>query len=238
MAFPTLGQVVTGSVTTGATINLTSWTPGANELVLVSVSMRATGITPTCAGNGLTFQVVEDIVSTQTQLRLVVFRALGPSPSTGQITVTATGNTNPIGCIASRWSGVDTSGTNGSGAVEASAETGGPAVDDRNMLASIVTATASAVAWAAGSYRQRTFTLPGGQTIVFDDLLTGGVGGSEANSSQWYIPVTTPASTQLGGTNDLNSAGDWSMIVVSIKPAGAGGGGSTAFPTFQSHWFA
>lgn len=214
-------ETVTGIVTTGTPVTLTSWTPGANELVLVSVAMRATGITPTVTGNGLTFVSVADITNAQAQSRLVVFRAMGASPSTGSISVTATANTNPIGCIATRFSGIDTSGSNGSGAVEASATAGGPPVtDDANMLLAVTTVTAGAWAWGAGTYRAGLFTVPGGQTIILDDLLTGGVSGAEANSSTWYVgPVTPPASTTVGATADLNSARDWAMVAISIKPA-------------------
>jgi microcystin-dependent protein len=149
---------------------------------------------------------------------------MGASPTTGSITVTVTGNTNPVGVIASSFSGVDTSGTDGSGAVEASTETGGPAVDDNDMLLSVTTITANALAWGAGTYRSGLFTVPASQTIIQDDLAPGGAGGTEANSSTWYAgPVVTPAATDVGEANDLNTARDWSMIAVSIKPASTAG---------------
>jgi hypothetical protein len=218
--FPVVEETVTGSVTTGTPVTTGSWTPGANELILVGVAMRATGITPTCSGNGLNFVVVQDQISTQTQNRIVVFRAMGASPSTGAITVTVTGNTQPVGVIATRFSNVDTSGTDGSGACEASTETGGPGTDDNDMLLAVTTVTANALAWGFGSYRAGLFTVPGGQTIIHDDLAPGGTGGEEANSSSWYAgPVVTPASTTVGAADDLNSARDWSMIAISIKPA-------------------
>jgi hypothetical protein len=36
----------------------------------------------------------------------------------------------------------------------------------------------------------------------------------------WYQgPVASPAITQLGALDDLSSAGDWAIVVVSLRPA-------------------
>jgi hypothetical protein len=110
-----LEGTVTGGLGDGGgdSFTLTSWTPGSNELVLVAVALRDTGITPTCSGNGLTFVQVAIVDNTQGQNSIALFRAMGGSPSVGQITVDVTGTTDPTSAIASRFSGVDTSGTNG-----------------------------------------------------------------------------------------------------------------------------
>jgi hypothetical protein len=36
----------------------------------------------------------------------------------------------------------------------------------------------------------------------------------------WYRgPIASPGSVQLGAASDLSSANDWSLVVLSLKPA-------------------
>jgi hypothetical protein len=127
-------ESVAGGGTTGDTSTLTSWTPASNELILLFVAMRDESITPTAAGNGITFSQIHKVNNVQNLGALTVFRGLDASPSTGQITVTHTGNTDTVSCIATRFSGIDTSGSNGSGAIGNTATDTGPDPDDDDML--------------------------------------------------------------------------------------------------------
>jgi hypothetical protein len=107
------------------TVNNTSFstasiTPTANRLVLALIYNRVsagTASAPTLSGNGLTWVEV-DSVQTAAARRLTLFRAMGGSPSAGAVTIDCGGVTH-IHCIWSivEFSGVDTSGTNGSGAI-------------------------------------------------------------------------------------------------------------------------
>ena len=120
----------------------------------------------------------------------------------------------PATVTAERFSGVDTASP-----VEASATNAGPAVDDRNMLRSVTAVSPNAWAVAVGWYRTMTFTLPAGETAVLLNQVAGS-GGDITRSSMWYQgPVASPASTQLGASNDLAAANDWAMIAVSLKPS-------------------
>jgi hypothetical protein len=123
--------------TGGDTTTLNSWTPASNELVMLFVAMRDETITPTASGNGITFSQIHDIDNVQAQGGLTVLRGMSASPSTGTITVTHTGNIRPTSCIAVRFSGVDTSGTNGSGAIGNTATDTGPDPDDDDALISV-----------------------------------------------------------------------------------------------------
>lgn len=202
----------------GTSVSLTSWTPGSNELVLVAVALRDETISPSLSGNGLTFVEVANVDNVQGQNGINLFRAMGSSPSTGSITVTLTGNSTPVFARAYRFSGVDTSGTNGSGAVEASATNAGPATDNDDMLQAVTTVTDDAWAVAFGTHRAGTFTTPAGETTLnIND--TVGSGGDITTLSSWYEATTTAGSYQLGDTADLDSNRDWCMVVVSIKPA-------------------
>jgi hypothetical protein len=104
---------------------------------MLFVAMRDETITPTASGNGITFSQIHDIDNVQAQGGLTVLRGMSASPSTGTITVTHTGNIRPTSCIAVRFSGVDTSGTNGSGAIGNTATDTGPDPDDDDALISV-----------------------------------------------------------------------------------------------------
>jgi len=217
-----LEGTTTGSTTSAASFTLTSWTPLADELVLLAVAARDESITVTASGNGLTFVEVADVDNVQGQCGITVLRAMESSGvTTGQITVTMTGNSKPAFAVASRFSGVDTSGSEGSGAVEATATDTGPDPDNDDVKISVTTVTDNAWAWAAATHRSGTLDSPpdtGEVTISLNN--TAGSGGDITSCSTWYQVVPTAGATQLGTDNDLDSARDWCAAAISIKPAG------------------
>lgn len=109
-----------GSSSTSASIS-----PASNALLLLAVSSR-TNITadpniPTVTGNGLTWVQIGTIVydtTSASRKRITLFRALGASPSTGTVVIDSAGQaqTDVVWSI-DQVTGVDTSGTNGSGAI-------------------------------------------------------------------------------------------------------------------------
>ncbi len=90
--------------------------PGANQLILAWVASTATptpGI-PTLSGNGLTWVIIAAAVGN----RISLFRTMGASPTAGPVTIDFGSNTQKsIAWSIVEFSGVDTSGTNGSGAI-------------------------------------------------------------------------------------------------------------------------
>lgn len=221
-------ETVIGSITSGDSVTLTSWTPGANELILLAVAQRDETISISVSGNGLTWVEILNVNNAQAQCGISLWRTMGASPSTGSITVTVTGNLKPVVCVATRFSGVDTSGTNGSGAVEVSAsDAGPPATDDANMKVNITTLTNNAFAFGCGSHRNQNFTTPTGETTISINN-TAGTGGDVTKCSTWYESVPIASTVTVGANGDLAGAIDWAIIAVSIKPA-AVGGGSVAF---------
>lgn len=213
-------QAITGGADSG-NVTLTSWSPATDELVLVAISARDKNLAaPTVAGNGYTFVQVAGQVNVQGTHQIWLFRSMKTSPSSGSITITFSGNGDEVAAQCHRFSGVDTSGTNGSGAVEANASDEGPDPDDDDMLASITTITNDAWAYAMGSHRYGTFTVPGGETAISINHNQGSGGGLQRMST-WYQPVPSAGSTQLGDTADLHTDYDWTMILASIKPASA-----------------
>lgn len=98
-----------------------SVTPGANRLLLLGIAnarSAATAPEPTATGNGLTWVTVVTQLHSNNTRRVTVLRAMGASPSTGAITIDFAADTQ-VGCawILHEYTGMDTSGTNGSGAI-------------------------------------------------------------------------------------------------------------------------
>jgi hypothetical protein len=110
-------------VPSGSTVTTASVTPGANRLILAIITARFT-VEPSddifsVAGNGLTWVRVNEEQHTINRT-VAVFRSMGASPSSGTIVFTESDDDGYTGnaCVSIlEFSGVDTTGTNGSGAV-------------------------------------------------------------------------------------------------------------------------
>lgn len=119
-------NLTTGADTDGGSSSTTaSITPGSNRLVLLTIDQR-TGISsdpnqPTATGNSLTWVVVNSIVydtTSSSRKRVTVFRAMGASPTSGAVTIDFGGQANTdVHWTIDECTGMDTSGTNGSGAI-------------------------------------------------------------------------------------------------------------------------
>lgn len=211
-----LEQAIAAKDAGAGSITFPSWTPGANELVLVFIGIQNESLVPTVAGNGLTFVSVIDVNNVRNVNGVNVFRAMGASPSAGSVVVSNTGGIATA--VVCRFSGVDTGGTNGSAAVEATGSDTGPNPDDRNMEVSVTTVTNQAWAVAVGTHRMRTFSVPLSETAISINNYDGS-GGNTTSCSVWYRLVETAGAVTLGGINSISSATDWTTAAVSIKPA-------------------
>jgi len=113
--------------TTGTADDYTtaSIAPTGNELVLamiVNTRFTATPAVPTLSGNGLTWVQVATVTinpSTDHDMRLTLFRAMGASPSSGVVTINVGGVDTHSGCawVITEFSGVDTTGSDGANAI-------------------------------------------------------------------------------------------------------------------------
>ncbi len=113
-------NLTAGDAGSGASSYATaSITPSANALVLAyihSFGSGGPGNTPTATGCGLTWVVVASFVPSGNN-RVTLFRAMG-SPTSGAVTFDFAGQNQSIPCwTISQFTGVDQTGTNGSGAV-------------------------------------------------------------------------------------------------------------------------
>lgn len=121
----TFTNITTAGNGTGATSYTTaSGSPGASRLQLLLVGSQTAAATvniPTVTGAGLTWVQVATSIDSGNQRRATLFRAMG-TPSAGALTIDFAGQSQVrCGWSWSEASGVDTSGTNGSGAIVQSA---------------------------------------------------------------------------------------------------------------------
>jgi adhesin/invasin len=114
-----------GSNTTNTRIYTTaSVAPAANALVTIAVighQSSAASASPTVTGGGMSAWVEVATItfsSVTTPLkRMSIFRAMSAAPGSGPITITFPTTESNASWIVSQWTGVDQSGTNGSGAI-------------------------------------------------------------------------------------------------------------------------
>jgi hypothetical protein len=116
------GVVTPNHLTTACTATspytTASIAPGANRLVLLWVNDRGTG-TPTVSsvvGNGLNWVQV-NTVTFGSNGRLTLYRAMGAAPTAGTVTISFSAAINRACWSIVEYDGVNTSGTDGSGAV-------------------------------------------------------------------------------------------------------------------------
>lgn len=120
----TVSNLTSGNTLTQATsYNTNSISPSANRLIFLTVnSLFPSGVpnTPTVTGASMTWTQVQ--TETSDHIRVTVFRALSSSPGSGVLTIDFGGQTqHDINYSIDSFTNVDTSGTNGSGAVVQSA---------------------------------------------------------------------------------------------------------------------
>ena len=142
---PSGGAITHTLLTSGNDVNnvkiftTSSISPAPNTLVTVAVTTHnatAAAPAPTLTGGGMASW---DVVATVTydavglpKKRITIFRAMSAAPGSGPITITSSVTLSNCQWIVSQWSGVETSGTNGSGAI---VQTGTNAADAVTTLA-------------------------------------------------------------------------------------------------------
>lgn len=108
-----------GTTTDGNSFTTASITPTANRLITVVIGLQGSTGTPalSVSGCGLTWVQVDNNPLASSTRATAIFRAMGASPTTGALTISTTNNVTNIFWGVAEWTGMDTSGTNGSGAI-------------------------------------------------------------------------------------------------------------------------
>lgn len=191
-----------------------SITPSADRLVVACVVQRrgADGTAaPTLSGNSLTYVQIATI-EFQARRRITCFRAMGASPTTGAITIDYSAATQK----SSHWSvfefdGVDTTGTNGSGAVVQSATNSGTATSSNVTLAAFGDATNNAAVGATGIDDVLAVTPETGYAEIHDV----GAAGLQTIETEWNTGEDLSVTASWTGTQI------WGMIGIEVKVAPA-----------------
>lgn len=144
MAIGVSALTLGSSSTNTTTYNTASITPTANRLVLLAIEMARSGTAAppavfTVTGNGLTWVEVAKVgvgfsSGANYNGQVSLFRAMGASPSAGAVQIVTDATATSMAWSIVEFSGIDTSGTNGSGAIVQS-------VTNRNDSVTTVTAT-------------------------------------------------------------------------------------------------
>ena len=218
-------ETVSGTATSASSISAASWTPGANDLILVWVACRSGITVSSVSGNGITFsKVVEDLESPQGQCTLSLWRGMATSPSAGQITATLSGTANAAVIVAHRITGADTGGTNGSGAIGASAIANTGATDTASPSVNVTTTAANSRVYGGATHRSQTYSVGAGETAITLNI-TAGTAGDVTSISTEYQDVASASTVTINGT--LANATDWIQGAVEVKvPQGVNGAAS------------
>jgi hypothetical protein len=204
-------NLTSGTADAGAFNDVTtaSISPTSNNLVLLAIALRnAIGTeptTPTVSGNGLTWVLEESIYydTAPTSVRkLFVFRAMGSSPSSGTVVITFGEEESAYAYCIDQFSGVDTSGTNGSGAIVQSV----PAKDETPPTSLTVTLSAFS---NANNATYGAFAESNGY------VQSAGSGFTELASPE--------ASVQIGALTEWKSGEDTSVDYSITSASGVGG---------------
>lgn len=230
------------NTSTASSFNTASVSPSANNLILLSVSCRRTDSTqpvaPTVTGNGLTWVKVNEIyfdTDSTSRKSLFVFRAMGSSPSSGAITM----DYGAQSITQTTWqvnqaSGVDTSGTNGSGAIVQSATNkdevsgGGTLTVTLSAFSNSNNATFGAFACdtvGAGPTVGSGFTMIGSNDDQSNTVSQSGSEWKSTNDTSVDMTFASAAGAKMGG------------IAVEIKALGGTVVKGDDWPIFQGNGF-
>ena len=186
--------LTSGKDTTPATSFATaSISPGGSRLILAwvaNVSQPEQGSTPTLTGNGITWVQVATVslLSGTTTYRTTLFRGMVASPTTGAVTIDFGVDTQAVCAWAiGEWTGVDTSGTNGSGAIVQSGTVSNAAANT-GMTVSLAAFghPLNGVAYGANL----DLTIEAGYTLLYNEGPPYGVGTEYQHAAD-----TTPSAT-------------------------------------------
>src|SRR3990167_7648127 len=203
-------------VTTDTTATTASITPTSNNLVLLAVSSNNffSFDSVTASGNSLTWVQIAnfDIDSAGTHSQLTLFRAMGASPTSGAVTITFGANKDACSWSIVEFSGVDTTGTNGSGAVVQLVTATGDSTALLATLASFSHAN-NATYGAFSSYHGVGDTItPGSGFTEVHDVVDTTTEYSHIQT-EWVLANDTTVDATLSSTQN------WGAIGVEIKAA-------------------
>lgn len=227
-----------------STFTTASLAPAANALVTVAIRMRRSSgpTTPTLSGGGMSSWTLVTSVDYGTiaspDSRLLLFRAMSPSPGSGAITITFPASVSNVEWSVSQWSGVNQSGTNGSGAI---GQVGATASDGTTSLSKALAAFASSSNVALGVVGAKVSPPAVTPGSGFTEIAEVGSGETTLLESEWGVNLNTVSATLsksvasallavelvAGGSSGPTVSASNSTVTAAPSSITAGGSGST-----------
>jgi hypothetical protein len=202
-----------GDSTDGTSFSTASVTPAANSLVLISFYLTSSSTTsaPTSVvGNGITYTQLE--TNTPASRTMLLYAGMSASPTAGPITITLPATHTSLQWTVMQFTGADTTGTNGSGAIVQSQQSKPATATSINVaLASAPTAGNAVYAALGISANAGTYTPGSGWTQA-------GTTSIIASPTVTYIAqydVTTPLATAVTGS--WTTTGTQALVACEIK---------------------
>ena len=199
------------------TVDVDAPTLEIGELLLVYASISGNK-TATVTMGALTLTLVNSQNTGGTQgVTVSLYRGLSASQISNTVINIDQGNTSAICGRYEIWSGNDTSGTNGSAAVEdndvGTGTDDAPTVDTDPISDDVIVSGLVA-------HETQDFTIDASYTAGTTDL-EAGAGSFITRLSTGYKSVASPATTTWDGS--LAGSENWATLAFVIKPAAAGG---------------
>lgn len=183
-----------------------SISPKKGRLILVSVTHQNTARTPTVSGCNLTFAEVTSV--TVGDMKHTVLRSLG-SPTDGALTISFGGSVDRYAYNVDEFSGVDITGTNGSGAIVQSGSNTGTGTSISVTLgafSNINNATYGTTALQGQNTTTHAITPGTGFTELGDDYSDPGEFNNN-NQTQYKSTNDTGVDSSWSGTNTASIIG-------------------------------
>ncbi len=219
-----------------------SISPAANALVTVAVLGRSGSapITPTIAGGGMsTWAQVASVdfntIATPAS-RVVVFRAMSASPGSGPITITYSSSQSNAQWLVSQWTGVDQTGSNGSGAIGQTGPAQGNSVTTLNVpLAAFANANnvGFGLAGAAGTVTPGSGFTETGEGTSGESMVIEGEWGTNKNAiaASWASSNAGMLGLEIKAGTPSGPVVSPSFSSVAVSPASITAGGSGSLIT-------
>lgn len=208
-----------------------SFTPVANRLYIVTVGAHyasANDATPTAVhAGGLTLVQIDTEETASNNQRLTVFRAMKPSGlSAGAITFTWSATQQAVAWSVDEVTGMDTSGTNGAGAIVQEVVGTGSSAAPSITLAAFSGLTNATIGCFAnnnnGNSNPGTVTAGSGFALLINQRQIGGVTGTNIGvGTEWRADNDTTVNCAVSTTDA------YAGLALEIAAAGAGGGSTS-----------
>lgn len=220
----TIANLTNGAAATNGSSQATaSISPASNKLILLTVNSRTNASVepnvPTITGNGLTWVAIASVYYDSTSAsrkKTTLFRALGTA-SSGTITFDFAGQTQTnVSWVVDEVTGMDTSGTNGSGAIVQFATNKDETVTASTLTVTLAAFASSTNACYASFAQDNPTTTTATPKIGFTELADTAVSSISTQTEYKATSDTTPSYSY----NTLPMMGG---IALEIKEATGGG---------------